>query len=37
LAAEPDDPDRAIDELFDLVPIPPEVGEGAAARRSWYR
>ncbi len=31
------DPDQAIDDLFDLAPIPPEVGEGAAARRNWYR
>jgi hypothetical protein len=37
LAAQADDPDRTIDELFDLVPVPPEVGEGSAARRSWYR
>jgi hypothetical protein len=37
IAAEGIDPDKAIDELFDLVAIPPEVGEGAATRGSWYR
>ena len=29
--------DRAIDELFDTVPLPPGVGEGAMRRQNWYR
>jgi len=36
-AGEGEDPERAIDELFDLVAIAPEAGEGAAARRNWYQ
>lgn len=35
--AEREDADRTIDEMFDLVPLAPEVGEGAASRREWYR
>jgi len=30
------DPDRAIDELFDTVEVPPGVGEGAMRRENWY-
>ncbi len=29
--------DRAIDELFDIVQVPPGVGEGAMRRDNWYR
>jgi hypothetical protein len=29
--------DRAIDELFDTVQLPPGVGEGAMRRENWYR
>lgn len=29
--------DRAIDEMFDTVPVPPGVGEGAMRRENWYR
>ena len=29
--------DRAIDELFDTVQVPPGVGEGAMRRENWYR
>ena len=32
-----DDLDRAIDELFDTVQVPPGVGEGAMRRENWYR
>jgi hypothetical protein len=31
------DPDRAIDELFDTVEVPPGVGQGAMRRENWYR
>jgi hypothetical protein len=31
------DPDRLIDELFDIVQMPPRVGEGAMRRENWYR
>ena len=34
---EGDDVDRAIDEVFDTVQVPPGVGEGALRRESWYR
>ena len=37
IAVEAEDADKTIDELFDLTAIPPEVGEGAASRRNWYR
>jgi hypothetical protein len=30
-------PDRAIDNLFDAVQVPPGVGEGAMRRENWYR
>ena len=36
-AAAGEDAERAIDELFDLFPVLPEVGEGAASRGNWYR
>jgi hypothetical protein len=29
--------DRAIDELFDTVQVPPGVGQGAMRRENWYR
>jgi hypothetical protein len=29
--------DRAIDELFDTVEVPPGVGQGAMRRENWYR
>ncbi len=29
--------DRAIDELFDAVQVPPGVGQGAMQRENWYR
>jgi hypothetical protein len=29
--------DRAIDELFDVVQVPPRVGQGAMRRENWYR
>ncbi len=29
--------DRAIDDLFDTVPVPPGVGEGVMRRENWYR
>jgi hypothetical protein len=32
-----EDPDRAIDDLFDTVQVPPGVGEGAMRRENWYR
>ena len=37
LPREGQDLDRAIDDLFDTVPIPPGVGEGAMRRENWYR
>jgi hypothetical protein len=32
-----EDLDRAIDELFDTVQVPPGVGKGALRRENWYR
>ena len=29
--------DRAIDEVFDTVSVPPGVGEGVMRRENWYR
>ena len=29
--------DRAIDEIFDTVQVPPGVGQGAMHRENWYR
>jgi len=37
LPREEEDLDRAIDELFDTVKVPPGVGEGAMRRENWYR
>jgi hypothetical protein len=37
LSREGEDRDRAIDELFDTVQVPPGVGEGAMCRENWYR
>lgn len=37
LPREGEDPDRAIDEIFDAVQVPPGVGEGAMRRENWYR
>jgi hypothetical protein len=31
------DLDRAVDELFDAVQLPPGIGEGAMRRENWYR
>ncbi|MGA3234735.1 MAG: hypothetical protein ABSG03_00415 [Bryobacteraceae bacterium] len=32
-----EDPDRAIDDIFDTVQVPPGVGEGAMRRENWYK
>jgi len=32
-----EDPDRAIDDVFDAVQVPPGVGEGAMRRENWYK
>jgi hypothetical protein len=37
LPREGEDLDRAIDELFDTVQVPPGVGQGATRRENWYR
>ena len=37
LPREGEDLDRAIDELFDTVQVPPGVGKGAMRRENWYR
>jgi hypothetical protein len=37
LPREGEDPDRAIDDLFDTVQVPPGVGEGAMRRENWYK
>ncbi len=37
LPREREDQDRAIDELFDTVQVPPGVGEGVMRRENWYR
>ncbi len=37
LLCEGEDLDRAIDELFDTVQVPPGVGEGVMRRENWYR
>ncbi len=37
LPREGEELDRAIDELFDTVQVPPGVGEGAMCRENWYR
>lgn len=29
--------DRAVDEVFDTVQVPPGVGQGAMRRENWYR
>ncbi len=29
--------ERAIDEVFDTVQVPPGVGQGAMRRQNWYR
>jgi hypothetical protein len=29
--------DRAIDDVFDSVAVPPGVGEGVMRRENWYR
>ena len=31
------DIDRALDEVFDAVQVPPGVGQGAMRRENWYR
>jgi hypothetical protein len=37
LPCEGEDLDRAIDEVFDTVQVPPSIGEGAMRRENWYR
>jgi hypothetical protein len=37
LPREGEERDRAIDELFDTVQVPPGIGEGAMRRENWYR
>jgi hypothetical protein len=32
-----EDSGRAIDELFDIVQVPPGVGKGVMRRENWYR
>jgi hypothetical protein len=34
---EGEDLDRAIEELFDTVQVPPGLGQGAMRRENWYR
>jgi len=31
-----EDSDRAIDDLFDTVDLPPGVGQGVMRRENWY-
>jgi hypothetical protein len=37
LPQEGEELDRAIDELFDTVQVPPGIGEWAMRRENWYR
>ena len=37
LPREGEERDRAIDDLFDTVQVPPGIGEGAMRRENWYR
>jgi uncharacterized protein (DUF1778 family) len=37
LRREGEDLDRAIEELFDTVQVPPGLGQGAMRRENWYR
>jgi hypothetical protein len=37
LPRQGEDLDRAIDEVFDTVQVPPGVGQGAMRRENWYR
>jgi len=37
LLPQGEESDRAIDELFDTVQVPPGVGDGAMRRENWYR
>lgn len=37
LPSQGEELDRVIDQLFDTVPIPPGVGQGAMRRENWYR
>jgi hypothetical protein len=37
LPRQGEDLDRAIDEVFDAVQVPPGVGQGAMRRENWYR
>ena len=37
ISREGDELDREIDQLFDAVPVPPGVGQGAMRRENWYR
>ncbi len=36
LPRDGEDLDRAIDEVFDTVQLPPGVGQGAMRRENWY-
>ena len=37
LPREGEELDQAIDQLSDIVEVPPGVGEGAMRRENWYR
>lgn len=37
LHRDADELDRAIDDIFDTVSVPPGVGQGAMRRENWYR
>ena len=37
LPLQGDELDRAIDEVFDTVEVPPGVGQGVMRRENWYR
>jgi hypothetical protein len=37
LLSRGEESDRAIDDLFDTILVPPGVGEGAMRRENWYR
>jgi hypothetical protein len=37
LPSEGEERDHEIDELFDIVQVPPGIAEGAMRRENWYR
>jgi hypothetical protein len=37
LSLQGEELDRAIDNLFDTVEVPPGVGQGVMRRENWYR